>query len=145
MITLGGKLYAVANNEIGEGFLLEIDPATGEMREILRGRSDVWLSQGSINVSGLATDGAGLITSQSGQVLYVTLEGDVTSIAGSGKYTDLEPGYDPLQSHAAAELQLWSRRRTMIAGANVFLGYRDGKIYYVALGETAYVVRIDCP
>lgn len=145
LITLDGKLYAVANNDIGEGFLLEIGPATGEMREILRGRSDIWLSQGSINVSGLATDGVGLITSQSGQVLYVTLEGDITSIAGSGKYTDLEPGYDPLQSHPAAELQLWSRRRTMIAGANVFLGYRDGKIYYVALGETAYVVRIDCP
>lgn len=144
IIPLGGKLYTIGNNDSAEGLLLEIDPASGESREILRGRSDAWQSDGSINISGLASDGTGLITTQSGKVLYVTLDGEVETIAGNGTYFDLEPGYDPHQPHPAAELQLWSTRRTQTAGANVFLAYRDGHIYYGASGTTPYVERIDC-
>ena len=144
IVALDGKLYAIGNNALSEGFLLEIDPASGEMRDVLRGRSGVWLSSGSINVSGLATDGTGLFTTQSGQLLYVTLEGDVVSIAGSGTYFEFEPGYDPSQQHKASELQLWSSRRTQTAGANVFLAYRDGEVYYSAAGLTPYVERISC-
>jgi hypothetical protein len=80
MITLKNRLYAIANNASSEGFLIEIDPASGSVRDVVRGRSDVWQSSGSINVSGLATDGTGLFTTQSGQLLYVTLDGNVKSI-----------------------------------------------------------------
>ena len=144
MIALDGKLYTIANDSSSDGFLMEIDPATGSTSDILRGRSDVWLSDGSINVSGLATDGSGFFTTQSGQLLYVTLDGEITSIAGSGVYFDLEPGYDPTVPHPAFELQLWSTRRTSTAGANVFLANRDGQVYVSATGNTPYVERIAC-
>lgn len=144
IITLNGKLYTIGNNSSSEGMLLEIDPASGETREVLRGRSDTWLSDGSINVSGLATDGTGLITSQSGRVLYVTLDGEIENIAGDGTYFDYRSGYDPHQPHQAADLQLWSTNRWFTAGANVFLAWRDGHIYYSASGRTPYVERIAC-
>ena len=144
MIALNGRLYTIANNSSSEGFLLEIDPASGSMRDVARGHSDFWQGSGSINVSGLATDGVGLFTTQSGQLLYVTLDGAVQSIAGNGTYFELEPGYDPTQEHKASELQLWSSRRTQTAGANVFLAYRDGYVYYSAAGQTSYVERIAC-
>jgi hypothetical protein len=144
MITLKNRLYAIANNSSSEGFLIEIDPASGNVRDVVRGHSDVWQSSGSINVSGLATDGTGLFTTQSGQLLYVTLDGNVKSIAGNGTYFDLQPGYDPTKQHKASELQLWSTRRTQTAGANVFLAYRTGYVYYSAAGETPYVERIAC-
>jgi hypothetical protein len=144
MIALDGRLYTIANNAASEGFLLEIDPGSGSMREVVRGRADVWQGSGSINVSGLATDGTGLFTTQSGQLLYVTLDGTVESIAGSGTYFELEPGYDPKAQHPASELQLWSSRRTQTAGANVFLAYNNGHVYYSAAGDTPYVERIAC-
>lgn len=145
LIALEGKLYGLANTETSEGFILEIDPTTGAMRDVLRGRSDIWLSYGSINISGLATDGNGLITSQSGQILYVTREGSISSIAGKGTYSDFEPGYDVRQPHSAADLQILTRRRVMTAGANVFLTYHNGNLYVSALGNTPYVLRIACP
>jgi hypothetical protein len=144
IVALNDKLYAIGNNASSEGFLLEIDPVSGSMRDVVRGRSDVWQGSASINVSGLATDGTGLFTTQSGQLLYVTLDGNVVSIAGNGTYFELEPGYDPTQQHKASELQLWSTRRTQTAGANVFLTYRDGDVYYSAAGVTPYVERIAC-
>lgn len=144
MVALKDRLYTIANNTLSEGFLLEIDPASGNIREVVRGRSDAWQGAGSINVSGLATDGLGLFTTQSGRLLYVTLDGNVESIAGSGTYFELEPGYDPTKQHKASDLQLWSTRRTQTAGANVFLAYRDGDVYYSAAGQTPYVERIAC-
>jgi hypothetical protein len=144
MVALKDRLYAIANNSSSEGFLIEIDPASGSVRDVVRGHSDVWQGSGSINVSGLATDGTGLFTTQSGQLLYVTLDGNVKSIAGNGTYFELEPGYDPTKQHKASELQLWSTRRTQTAGANVFLSYRNGYVYYSAAGETPYVERIAC-
>lgn len=144
IVALNDRLYTIGNNASSEGFLLEIDPVSGSIRDVVRGRSDVWQGSGSINVSGLATDGTGLFTTQSGQLLYATLDGNVVNIAGNGTYFELEPGYDPTQQYKASELQLWSTRRTQTAGANVFLTYRDGDVYYSAAGVTPYVVRIRC-
>ena len=144
MIEKGGKLYAIANNARTDGFLIEIDPATGKVREIVNGRADRWLSDGSINVSGLASDGEGFFTTQSGQLLYVTLDGDVESIAGNGTYFEYEGDYDPHASHPAGDLQLRSARRIMTAGANVFLAWRDDHVYFSAAGTTPYVLRIAC-
>lgn len=144
MIAEGGKFYAIGNDDMSDGVLIEIDPATGTIDEIVRGRSDRWLSDGSINVSGLASDGKGFFTTQSGQVLYVTPDGEMESIAGNGTYFEITPDYDPLKPHPAGDLQLWAMRRNQTAGASVFLAYRDGDIYFSASGTTPYVLKIDC-
>jgi hypothetical protein len=144
LIALKDKLYTIANNTSSEGFILEVDANSGAVRELVRGHADVWRSSGSINVSGLATDGTGLFTTQSGRLLYVTLDGRVKAIAGNGTYFELESGYDPTKPHKASELQLWATRRNQTAGASVFLAYKDGSVYYSASGKTPYVERITC-
>lgn len=142
MITLNGKLYALANNTKSEGFIIEVDPATGAVREVIRGRSDAFESDGAINVSGLATDGKGLFITQSGQLLYITLDGKVTSIAGTGDYFDFRGGYDPTKPQKADKVQLVSMRRTQTAGSNVFLGYKDNVVYFGATNKTPYIERL---
>lgn len=55
MIALHGKLYALGRNDSGSAsFIVEINPTTGAIREIISGRS--------VYVSGLTTDGNGLFT-----------------------------------------------------------------------------------
>jgi hypothetical protein len=142
MIALNGKLYTLANNTTSEGFILEIDPASGAIREVIKGRSDAFESNGSINVSGLATDGTGLFTTQSGQLLYVTLDGKVTSLAGTGEYFDFRQPYDPTRPQKPDDVQLITLRRTMTAGSNVFLAYRDKAVYFSATDTTPYIERI---
>jgi hypothetical protein len=142
MITLNDKLYTLANNTISEGFILEIEPTTGTIREVVRGRSSTFESRGSINVSGLATDGKGLFTTQSGQLLYVTLDGKIKSLAGTGEYFDYRGAYDPLKPQKADEVQLITTRRTMTAGSNVFLAYKDNAIYMSAQNKTPYIERL---
>jgi hypothetical protein len=144
LTTLKGRLYAVANNQLAEGFIVEIDPVNGAVREVLRGRSDVWLGRGAIYLSGLATDGEGLFTSHSGKRLYVTLDGNVSHLAGNGVYVDFQSGYDSAKPHDALDLQLVSLDRRQTAGANVFLTYHAGAVYYGARNLTPYVVRIAC-
>lgn len=113
-------------------------------REVVRGRTDTWHSSGSINLSGLATDGAGLFTTQSGLLLYVSFDGKVSPIAGDGSYIELHSNYDPGKPHPAGELQLWSTQRIPTAGSNVFMAYKDGGIYLGAKGVSSYVERISC-
>ena len=144
MAALAGKLYAVGQNSVSEGFILMIDPASGEIEDLQRGRPELWLGDGAINISGLATDGKGLFTTQSGRLIYVPLSGDVESIAGSGIDFDYEGDYDPHKPHPADELQLVATRRTQTAGANVFLAHHDDAVYFSATGPTPYVMRIDC-
>jgi len=144
MIALNGKLYAVANNSVSEGFIIEIDPASGAIHEIIRGHPQAFGSSGSINISGLATDGKGLFTSHSGQLLYVTLDGKVQSIAGNGTYFEFRRPYEPTRPQKADSVQLVASRRVMTAGSNVFLAYRDYAVYYSAAATTSYIERINC-
>lgn len=142
MIALNGKLYAVANNTKSEGFILEIDPASGAIREVIKGRSDAFESRGAINVSGLATDGKGLFTSHTGQLLYVTLDGTVKSLAGTGASLDFRQPYDPTKPQTADKVQLVAMRRLSTAGSNVFLAYKDNAVYYGAKSTTSYIERL---
>jgi hypothetical protein len=144
LIGLKGRLYAVGNNRASEGFIVEIDATSGSTREVLRGRAETWHSSGSINLSGLATDGTGLLTTQSGLLLYVSLDGRVSPIAGDGSYIEFHSDYDPRQPHPASELQLWATQRVPTAGSDVFLAYKDGGIYVSAKGVSPYVERILC-
>ena len=142
MTTLNGKLYALGNNSTSEGFILEIEPATGAIREVIKGRSNVFEGRGSINVSGLTTDGKGLFTTQSGQLVHVSLDGKATAIAGAGVTIDFRQPYDPRKPQTADEVQLVSLRRTMTAGSNIFLAYKDKAVYHCAAGTTPYVERL---
>jgi hypothetical protein len=142
MIALNGKLYALGNNTTSEGFILEIEPANGSIREVIKGRSNVFQGQGSINVSGLTTDGNSLFTTQSGQLIHVALDGTATAIAGTGATIDFRQPYDPGKPQTADEVQLVSLRRTMTAGSNVFLAYRDKAVYFCATGTTPYIERL---
>lgn len=142
MTALNGKLYAIANNTISEGFVEEIDPATGAVRDVIRGRSDAFESNGSINVSGITTDGKGLFLTSSGQLLYLTLDGKVTALAGTGDWFDYRGGYDPTKTHKPGDVQLVTTRRTMTAGSNVFLGFKDNAVYISAANTTPYVEKL---
>ncbi|BCM94473.1 hypothetical protein IAD21_06380 [Abditibacteriota bacterium] len=142
LIALNGKLYTLANNSNSEGFIIEIDPTTGAQREVIKGRSDAFEGDGAINVSGLTTDGQGLFTSQSGQLLYVTLDGKVKSLAGTGVYFDFQQPYDPTKPQKADTVQLVTMRRVQTAGSNVFMAYKDKAVYFCATNTTAYIERL---
>jgi len=144
LIALNGKLYTVANNTVSEGFIIEIDPDSGTLREIVRGRPATFGSSGAIDISGLTTDGKGLFTSHRGELLYVTLDGKIKSIAGDGTTFEFRKPYDPLRQQKAHAVQLVGSRRTMTAGSNVFLAYRDNAVYYSAAFTTPYVERVAC-
>ena len=144
LIALNGKLYTVGNNTVSEGFIIEIDPDSGALHEIVRGRAEKFGGSGALDISGLATDGKGLFTSHRGELLYVTLDGKIKSIAGDGTTFEFRKPYDPLRPQKADAVQLVGSRRTMTAGSNVFLAYRDNAVYYSASFKTPYVERIAC-
>lgn len=145
VVGLNGKLYTVGNS-MSEGFILEIEPATGAIKDIVRGRSQTFGGRGgsALDISGLATDGKGLFTSNRGQLLYVTIDGKITSIAGDGTSFEFRRPYDPTRPQRADSVQLITSRRTGTAGSNVFLAYQDNAVYYSASAPTAYVERIAC-
>ena len=142
MISLNGKLYTLGNNTKSEGFIVEVDPTNGALREVIRGRSDAFESNGAINVSGLATDGKGLFTTQSGQLLYITLDGKVTSIAGTGEYFDFRGAYDPTKTQKPDKVQMVTMPRVSTAGSNAFLAYKDNAVYFSAKNTTPYVEKL---
>ena len=146
MVALNGKLYTIGNNSVSEGLLLEIDPATGAIREVVRGRSNVWGGEDgrAISISGLATDGTGLFATNAGRLLYITPSGEVSHIAGSGVYFDYSGGYKPEETHNAMDLQLVSRAQNQTAGAGAFLAYTAGNVYHIARNQTTYVLKIGC-
>ncbi len=143
MVALNGKLYVVGNQQ-SEAFIVEIDPTAGSVRDVVKGPSGTFDSQGSINISGLATDGTDLFTTHSGKVLSVTPGGQVKTIAGSGVYFDFRSPYDYTKPQKASEVQLVATRRLSTAGSNVFLAYQEGALYVSASRQTAYVEKIDC-
>jgi len=144
LIALNGKLYTVGNNTVSEGFIIEIEPGTGAIHEIVRGGPQTFGGSGALDISGLATDGKGLFTSHKGKLLYVTIDGKIMSIAGDGTTFEFRRPYDPTRPQKADSVQLVASRRTMIAGSNVFLAYKDNAVYYSASAPTSYIERIAC-
>lgn len=142
MIALNGKLYAIGNNTKSEGFVEEIDPATKATRDVIRGRPDAFESDGAIKVSGLTTDGKGLFITSSGQLLYLTLDGKVTSLAGTGDWFDYRGGYDPTKTQKPNKVQLVTQPRTATAGSDVFLGFKNNTVYMSAKNLTPYIEKL---
>ncbi len=144
LVVVQGKVYALANNSRSEAFILEVDPATGTTREVIKGRADVFEGSGSINPSGLTTDGKGLIMWHSGVLLYVTVDGTVTRLAGTGDYFGFKGAYDPLIPHKASELQLVASRRHATAGTSTFLAWQPGAVFVGNSVKNAYVEKVLC-
>ena len=129
---------------MSEGFIIEIEPGNGAIHDIVRGRAETFEGSGALDISGLATDGKGLITSHRGKLLYVTIDGKIKSIAGDGTTFEFRRPYDPTCRKVADSVQLVASRRTMIAGSNVFLAYKDNAVDYSASAPTSYIERIAC-
>lgn len=146
LVPLQGKLYLLASDTMSNGLLLEIS-VDGKIVELVKGRTDKWggASGSSIAISGITTDGKGLIVMNAGVVNYVTVDGKVTQVAGTGHYFGGYKGnYDPTKPHKASELQLITMRRDLTAGTSVFLAYSDGALYVSALASNAHVLKIAC-
>ena len=122
LIALNGKLYTVGNNTVSEGFIIEIEPGTGAIHEIVRGRAQTFGGSGALDISGLATDGKGLFTSHKGKLLYVTIDGKIKSIAGDGTTFEFRRPYDPTRPQKADSVQLVASRRTMISWFECLFG-----------------------
>ena len=136
MIALNGRLYALANNT-PESFIVEIDPATGALRDIVRGGPEAFGDTRGKRLSGLATDGQGFFTYNRGHLLYVTFGGRVSSIAGDGTYIEFSPSYNPTHPQTAESVQL------VVSGpGKVFLAFENKAVYFSAGVRTNYVERI---
>lgn len=146
LVPLNGKLYLLGNDTKSNGILLEIS-VDGKMVELVKGRTEKWGgSAGSaIAISGITTDGKGLIVVNAGVVNYVTVDGKVSQVAGTGHYFGGYKGsYDPTKPQKAKDLQLITMRRDLTAGTSVFLAYSDGALYMSALATNTYVLKIAC-
>ena len=84
--------------------------------------------------------------SGSGYVWQVSLDGAVTPVAGSGVIVDFPPdGYDPAAEHPALELALTAGGGALTQGAESFMTYEAGALYWTGQNETAtFVERITC-
>jgi hypothetical protein len=145
MTWLDGKLYLWGNG--GDLYLTEVDPVTGERRDILSGRGDIfgWDSSSSLFTGGMVTDGEDLIVYFNGTLYRVTLQGDITRLAGTDIYFEFESGYDPYAPHPADELQLVSSGQVGTAGANQWLGIDAQDDVYMSTKYTSpYIMKMEC-
>lgn len=144
MTLAGGKLYLVGST-FTESAMFEVDPDTGDVTEVVRGRYDPWMTEGSDTPSaaGAATDGTSIITYSRGRIFNLSAAGEATHIAGNGAYAQFSGGYDATASHAALDLELLEHNAST-SGAQAFLHYRAPHLYFAGVGTSGYVVRITC-
>ncbi len=146
MVMVDDSLYVLAQN-FSQPAVLEIDVASGDVTELVAGAGDVWLEDGASGASpaGITTDGQSLIVVNHGKVLEITLDGQVSHIAGNGVWQFFSPDYDARAEHDAADVELLhSPGRAATAHANAFAHYMDGALFYVGDADGIFVERIDC-
>ncbi len=152
MIWHEGKLYTAITG--GDSFIHEWDPATGEARQIIGGRGDVFDpdlldSSSSAEPQALVAVGGELLVGSLRGVLWAVniADGSVRRVAGSGlRAFDFPPAdYDPSVPHPVAELHLPSLSQAATQSTGIFLGFRQGHVYWAARapGDT-YVMDISC-
>lgn len=148
---IGSTLYAAAFN-VSDSFVLSLDTAGGSLKTILSGRGDKFPPVDDVhnpNVSGITTDGKGLILSGSGYVWYLTpADAKLTLLAGAGLVTDYPPsGYDPKAQQKASDVLLPPQGNASLIGSSDYITYDSGAIYVRGhkAGTAAFVERISCP
>lgn len=147
---IGNKIYG-AGMDGANGYVVALDLATGTLTNLVAGRGEVFQpadTSATPYISGITTDGTGLIVSGSGYIWYVTTDGNVKQIAGTGPNIDNFPtGYDPKASHAAMDLALPSRRTPTGVGSFDYITYHAGAVYFRghADGTASFIEKIACP
>jgi hypothetical protein len=149
---IGGKIYGAGFDSSNKSYVIEVDIATGTLKNIVESaggsKFDPADSAGSVQLSGITTDGTGLIVSGDGYVWYVTTAGVVTHIAGQGPNIDYWPSdYDPKASHPAKDLWLPPVRSASSIGSADYITYFEGSLYFRAQGDgtAAFIEKISCP
>jgi hypothetical protein len=151
---IGGSIYAAAQDDTNNSYVIAIDIVSAKVTTILGGGSDKFppVSSGvDPAVDGITTDGKNLIIAGDGYVWYLTLAGQLTQIAG-GYENSIDffmSGYDPTATHPAMQLEL----PTAIGSADEngtgsfdHIVYSNGALYYrgFADGSSAFVEKIAC-
>ena len=148
MTALGGKLYLVGLAS-SANVVLEIDPATGAVRPVREGASDAFppVEDGrSPALSSITSNGTDLYVSGGGYIWKLSPDGTLTYAAGTGFEIDFPPpGYDPAGEHPAEELVLrYSQGGTLFEGAQSFMTYADGAVYWTGRDDDVLVEKISC-
>jgi hypothetical protein len=150
MTRIGKTIYAVGTN-VSDSFILAFDTTSGMQTTIVQGRGDKFPPLDSVEsatVAGITTDGQGLIVSGKGYVWYVTTNGDVHLLAGTGIHPDFpDMGYDPTMAQPAMMLELPPSANGSLIGSSDYIAYNKGAIYFRGhqQGTAAFVERIACP
>jgi hypothetical protein len=142
MTLMGGKLYLT-----GYEMVIEVDPATSEARVVREGyEAFPPVDYGSPAVSSIANNGTDLYISGAGYLWKLAIDGTLTLAAGIGYDIDFPPdGYDPAAEHPADELVLhYSQGGNLFEGAENFLTYHEGAVYYTGRGDDTLVEKITC-
>ena len=151
---IGGTIYAAAQDDTNNSYVIAIDIQNPAVKTILGGGSDKFppVSSGTDPaIHGITTDGKNLIIAGDGYVWYLTLDGKLTQIAGGteNSINFFSAGYDPKAAHPALQLEL----PTAIGSADEngtgsfnHIVYSNGAVYYrgFADGSSAFVEKIAC-
>jgi len=149
MTLMGDKLYLVGLGS-SENIVLEVDPASGAKRPLVEGRGEAFPPvepARSPILASVVSNGNDLYVSGSGYIWSLTLDGELTHVAGTGLHLDFPPdGYDPLVEHPALELALkLNIGQGSIQGTSSFLTYEAGALYFTGINQVGYYVeKIEC-
>ena len=150
---LGSSLYAAAQDDTNNSYVIAIDIPSATVTTILGGGSDKFppVSSGrDPAVDGITNDGKNLIIAGDGFVWYLTLGGTLTQLAGTENSIDFfTSGYDPTQPHPAMQLELpiaIGSADENGTGSFNHIVYSNGALYYrgFADGSSAFVEKIAC-
>ncbi|MGZ3417535.1 MAG: hypothetical protein ACXVEE_06695 [Polyangiales bacterium] len=148
---IGGKIYG-AGFDASNAYVFSVDIATGTLTNLVKSFGGAEFDPADpgrfLQLSGITTDGTGLIVSGAGYVWYVTTAGVVSHLAGKGPNIDYwDTGYDPKASHPAKDLWLPPARSSTSIGSADYITYFEGALYVRAHadGTAAFIEKISCP
>jgi hypothetical protein len=148
MTLLGDKLYTIGNS-LATGFVHEIDPQRGKVRQVLAATYEQMPEVGgnqAVALSSITNDGKDLFVSSSGFIWRLNPRGGKpVHIAGAGSPQEYPKSYNPEGSYAAKQLILRYRVGDQGAmGTNTAMAYHDGALYWRGRSDSSFVLKIDC-
>jgi hypothetical protein len=149
MTFMAGKLYLVGLGSSSVNVVLEVDPATGAKRAVREGPGAAFPPVEENNspvLSSITHNGTDLYVSGKGYIWKLSPDGTLTYAAGTGFEIDFPPdGYDPAAEHPADELVLrYSQGGTLFEGAQSFMTYDSGEVYWTGRDDDVLVEKISC-
>lgn len=150
---IGGMLYVATRGSVQSSqnaTILQLDPATGDLTEVVTGRDEPWLvgSSSPAIAGAVPVEGSMLLTWVNGRLFTVDVDtAEVVHVAGDGdmpwQSSDIPGDYDPFAEHDAFDLML-DNLSASTAGKSTYMTYHDGALYYSAQARGFYVEAIDC-